>query len=354
MKIPFLSIAAAIIIVFITAFKNKDKSIEIKEQGSIMVGGTVISEDGEFDNKNIFDSQGQTLHGDHAYIFYQIPTNTRKHKLVFLHGADQSSKAWETTPDGREGFQNIFLRKKYSVYLVDQPRRGKAGRSTVSHTVNATPNDQLWYSMFRIGNYPKPFDGVQFATDKKSLDNFFRQITPNTGPYDPQIIAYSISELFNQIDKGILITHSQGGGPGWYSAIKNPNIKAVIAFEPGSGFVFPKGEAPQPMPSLTSTLTAEEISLQDFMKLTHIPIIIYYGDNIPETPSDIPGLDNWRVRLKMAKIWAETVNKYGGDAKVVHLPEVGIFGNTHFLFADLNNQEIADIMENFLEEKGLN
>jgi hypothetical protein len=38
----------------------------------------------------------------------------------------------------------------------------------------------------------------------------------------------------------------------------------------------------------------------------------------------------------------------------VHLPEIGIHGNTHFPFSDLNNLEIADLMYQFLEKEGLN
>ena len=79
------------------------------------------------------DSQGFAwahFHGDHAYVFYQQPVDARRLPLVFAHGVGQFSKTWETTPDGREGFQNIFLRKGFSLYLVDQPRRGNAGRST--------------------------------------------------------------------------------------------------------------------------------------------------------------------------------------------------------------------------------
>ncbi|MHC4759556.1 MAG: alpha/beta hydrolase, partial [Planctomycetota bacterium] len=45
--------------------------------------------------------------------------------------------------------------------------------------------------------------------------------------------------------------------------------------------------------------------------------------------------------------------KYGGDVTVVQLPEVGIMGNTHFPFSDLNNVEIADLMSEWLTEKGL-
>ena len=33
--------------------------------------------------------------------------------------------------------------------------------------------------------------------------------------------------------------------------------------------------------------------------------------------------------------------------------ELGIKGNTHFMFADLNNMEIADLLSKWLAEKGL-
>jgi hypothetical protein len=55
----------------------------------------------------------------------------------------------------------------------------------------------------------------------------------------------------------------------------------------------------------------------------------------------------------MARKWRDTVNRYGGDVTVVHLPEVGIRGNTHFPFSDLNNLQVADLMSRFLAEKKL-
>ena len=90
-----------------------------------MPGGTIISAKKPYDPLHP-QAAGQTLHGDHAHVFYQKPVNARKYPLVFLHGAGQSARTWESTPDGREGFQNLFLRRGYSVYLVDQPRRGDA------------------------------------------------------------------------------------------------------------------------------------------------------------------------------------------------------------------------------------
>ena len=96
-----------------------------------------------------------------------------------------------------------------------------------------------------------------------------------------------------------------------------------------------------------------DVSMEEFEKLTRIPIIIYYGDNIPSEPDPNPGTDGWRVRLEMAKRWRDTVNRHGGDVTLVHLPEIGITGNTHFPFSDLNNVEIADLMEDWLKEKEL-
>jgi hypothetical protein len=43
----------------------------------------------------------------------------------------------------------------------------------------------------------------------------------------------------------------------------------------------------------------------------------------------------------------------GGDITVIHLPEAGLHGNTHFPFSDLNNIEVADLLSSFLKEKGL-
>lgn len=331
---------------------GKPEPLMIQEQGSFAVGGRVIRNPGSFNPKQP-TPEGQTLHGDHAYVFYQIPVNRRKFPLVFLHGAGQFSKTWETTPDGREGFQTIFLRRRFPVYLIVQPRRGNAGRSTVSATINATPDDQMWFNTFRIGIWPEYFPGVQFSRDPEALNQFFRQMTPNVGPYDPEVISDACAALFNKIGPAVFVTHSQGGGLGWLTVLKTANVRGIVSYEPGSGFLFPEGEVPEPLPSSGGTLSAVGVPMAEFLKLTKIPIVTYYGDFIPEKPTDYPGQDGWRVRLQMARKWRDTVNRYGGDVTVVHLPEIGIRGNTHFPFSDLNNLQVADLMSKFLAEKKL-
>ncbi|MBE9640063.1 alpha/beta hydrolase [Salipiger mangrovisoli] len=327
--------------------------LTIIDQGSFSAGGTVTTEPGSFDHRSPMDTAGQSFHGDHAYAFYQVPEAPRSLPLVLWHGAFQSGKSWETTADGREGFQTLMLRRHFPVYTIDQPRRGRAGNSTAAAEVSPMAFDQLYFDMFRIGQWPEYFDGVQFDGSEETLGEFFRSVTPNTGAFDPEVVSDGVSALVDRIGPSILVTHSQAGGPGWLTAIKNPDVRAVISYEPGSGYVFPESEMPEPMSGAAGTLEPVAIPDADFQKLTQIPIIVYYGDNIPEEPTDLFGLDNWRTRLAMARLWVNAINARGGDATLVHLPEEGIIGNTHFIFSDLNNAQIADLAAEWIEAKGL-
>ena len=331
---------------------RKAAPLMIQEQGSFAVGGTVITNSGTFNSTNRSPA-GQTLHGDHAYVFYQIPVRARKLPLVLWHGVGQFSKTWETTPDGREGFQNIFLRRGFPVYVIDQPRRGRAGRSTLPIMITPKPDEQDWFGTFRLGIWPEFFPGVQFSRDQEALNQYFRQITPDTGPLDPELNSKAVTALFQKIGSGILVTHSHAGGMGWRVATKSSNVRAIVSYEPGSGFIFREGEVPPAMQSASGALQAVGVPLAEFMPLTKIPIIIFYGDNIPSQPTANPGQDGWRVRLAMARLWRDAVNRQGGDVTVVHLPEIGMRGNTHFPFSDLNNLRIADELSTFLSTKNL-
>jgi Alpha/beta hydrolase family len=339
---------------------REPEPLMIQEQGSFAVGGSVTTAPGTFDpikqgayNPAGTDPAGQTLHSDHAYVFYQVPVNARKLPLVFWHGHGQSAKTWESTPDGREGFQNVFLRHRFPVYLIDQPRRGRAARGPQPIAITATPDEQLWFGIFRLGAWPDFYPGVQFSRDPEALNQFFRQMVPNTGPYDVQVNTEAVSALFSKIGPGILVTHSQSGGLGWRTAIKNRNVRAIVSYEPGFDFPFPEGDVPPPMTLGGRALRAITVPQSDFMQLTKIPIVIYYGDNIPDKPSVNPGQEQWRIFLEMARRWRDVVNRHGGDVTLVHLPEIGFRGNTHFPMSDMNNLQIADQMSKFLSEKKL-
>jgi pimeloyl-ACP methyl ester carboxylesterase len=331
-----------------TNTQGASSNLQIQKQGSFSAGGTVAKSGGTFDPLKPWNVQqgGQTRHGDHADVFFQIPVSAKRKSMVFLHGYGQSRRSWQTTADGRQGFADIFLRNGYSTFLVDQPGRGAAGQTNSPGQITATPDDQTWFTQFRIGLYPKFNEGVQFPKDSLSLNNFFRMMTPNTGSVTEETIVNAMSSVFDKSGEGILFTHSAGGVPGWKTAVKNSNVKAIVAIEPG-GFVFPEGEAP------ADNRGGKGIPLSEFKKLTQIPIVVYFGDYIPKEETNASSLNFWRNVLATARQWAKVVNTHGGDATVVYLPDTGIKGNTHFIMSDLNNAEIADMISKWLKEKGL-
>ena len=235
---------------------NKDapkNPIVLQRMGSMFVGGTVITAPGTF-NPLVCGiacptPDGQTLHADHVYVQYKIPVSPRALPLVMWHGC--LSTAWESTPDDREGYESIFLRRSWSTYVIDQPRMGRAGKSSVAFTYTPTPGDNQSYHAFRLGVYPNFFPNSQFPHDPASLDHFFRQGASN-GPGDQNVSTDAVAALFDKIGPAILITHSASGPLGLLTAMKSSNIKAIVEYEP-SNYVFPEGEVPTPLPLSNGT-----------------------------------------------------------------------------------------------------
>ena len=91
--------------------KSKQNPLVIEIQGSFAVGGTMFTAPGNFEVANALKPDGQTFHGDHAYVFYQVPLKAHKYPLVFLHGAGQSKKRGKPhLTDGR-AFKTFFYGK---------------------------------------------------------------------------------------------------------------------------------------------------------------------------------------------------------------------------------------------------
>ena len=336
------------------AWNNSDV-LCIEKQGSFAVGGQTLHREGVYDNRKFEGwatpvETGQTFHCDHAVVSFQIPADAHPLPLVFVHGYGQSSRCWATTPDGREDFRTLMLRKKFATYLVDLPGRGNAARTSAEQTLAPKADEQLWFDIFRIGEWPKFNPGVQFPQDAASLDQFFRQMTLDTSAHSTRADTEAIEAVLARIGASVLVTHSAGGLPGWLAAIGNANARAVVAYEPGT-YVFPEDELPEPLPSLTGTLSGIGVPMEDFLKLTKIPIVLYFGDYIPEDVTDKLGGENWRVRLALGRRFVETVNRHGGNATLVELPKIGIRGNTHFLMSDLNNDKIAALLGEWLERE---
>ena len=331
------------------AASSDSGALVIAEQGIFSAGGSVISSEGTFDVSNYYTSrEGSTSHVDHANVLYQIPEEETGLPMVFLHGYGQSRMGWMTTPDGREGWSDMFLRMGHSVWLIDQPRRGEAGQTSVAGTITTEPSDQTWYTQFRIGTYLDGSftynEGSQFPQGEEVLDQFFRQMTPDTGMdsangdqnIDTTVVAQAVAAAIDEIyartgQDSILVTHSQGGIPGWETALYTDHIAAIVAIEPGM---------------------APEVDSESYNALLeqNIPITFYYGDYIGEEFTDVPAASMWAMMASSADTFTESYTAAGGNSTVVHLPDEGITGNDHFMFQDLNNDVIAEHIEAWIQE----
>lgn len=339
---------------------NEQKPIVLQTMGSLFFGGTVVK-----------GPDGDTFHGDHGYAQYYIPQNARTYPLILWHGIGQSGRSWESTPDGREGFQALLTRNDWPVYIIDQPRRGRAGYTQArlgDHgSIPTTARESQVWDAFRNGVWIPPraatlFPGVQFPRNAIAIDQFFRQQTPDTGeePITPEhrmFMGKTMAELLRMTGPAILMTHSNSGQYGWATAMVAPEqLQAIVAYEPGV-FVFPENEPPADIPAradlVAELIPPRMVPIKEFKKLTRMPIVVIYGDNISREPSETFNVDLWRVASGRAKQFVEAVNRHGGKAELVILPDIGIMGNTHAPFADLNNREIAAHLEKWLQGKGL-
>jgi hypothetical protein len=175
------------------------------------------------------DPAGQTLRGDHARVSYQIPDGPRPLPLLLWHGWWEDGGCWDTTPDGREGFRTLFVRRRFGVYTLDQLRRGAAGKTTVGATIDPVPNEQWFFNQFRLGLWPDLYDGVQFPPDPEALDQFFRAMVPDTGPIVADVLVDAAGAALDKAGPAILVTHSHAGGFGWETAMAYPNVRARSA-----------------------------------------------------------------------------------------------------------------------------
>jgi hypothetical protein len=353
MPVP-LTLVALIVVATATASVVAQSPLVIREQGARPFGGIVVG-----------DATTGSLHCDHGYVEWQIPESPRRIPLVMVQAS--STKTWDTTFDGREGFRHIFLRRGFPVYLTDLPRTGRAGQGCAP--TSYTPeigNDQASFTRWRLGLWlpgdPTPdfYPGVQFPADQKALNEFFRIQYPEFDEAaNEDTESNALAVLLDQVGPGVLLTHSSTGVRGWLTATKTADVAAIVSYEPGE-VIFPEGEVPPPIQRADGRMIApgRGVPMADFLKLTRIPIQIVWGDYIPATMDRANvgarlTLDSRRINVVRSRLMVEAINRHGGRAANVMLPDLGIRGNTHFPMSDLNNVRIAELLSESLSRHSL-
>src|SRR5215469_14554610 len=109
------------------AILAQEKPLVLASQGSFFVGGESKTITSPGRGPGAAPATGE-ITINQMYVQYQTPPDASRHlPVVMVHGCCLSSKTWETTPDGRMGWNEYFVRKGRSVYLADQVSRARSG-----------------------------------------------------------------------------------------------------------------------------------------------------------------------------------------------------------------------------------
>jgi hypothetical protein len=318
----------------------------LKKQGSFFVGG---------DKKAVQEPATEALsaqNGDitinQMYVQYQIPLNGDHHlPIVMVHGCCLSSKTWETTPDGRMGWSEYLVQHERPVYLADQVSRARSGFDpTAFYKVRLgkltlarmpqieSPTHQFAWRMFRLGpKYGTAFDDEQFPVE--AVDEFYKQMIPDLNATISRAANptwRNLAVLSSQLGGVILVGHSESGFFPERAALIDPlSIKGIVSIETQCENV---------------QLTAAQIAI-----LAKIPAIIIFGDHLSDVILHTKsGNWTWADALESCKSFANQVNERGGDVELLHLPALGIRGNSHMLMQDRNSDQIADLLLAWIDQ----
>ncbi|MFC3692252.1 alpha/beta hydrolase [Chenggangzhangella methanolivorans] len=360
-----------------TAFAETDnvelaqskRKVVLAEQGSFYIGGRTVTGPGKFDpSKPVIraSNEGATFYINQMYVNFQAPVRPRGLPLVFWHGGGLTGHIWESTPDGRPGFQTLFVQDRHTVYTIDQPGRGRGNIPTfngpfgqleeesIVNTVTANVSKERAWVRDRLGPAPGQFfENSQFPRGYE--DNYFKEMGFSPSISSDEIVD-AVVKLVTHIGPCVLVTHSASGVLGMRVATHAKNVRGIVAYEPATS-IFPKGKVPEipPLADKKSQIFPPfEIQESYFKKLAKIPIQFVFGDNIPKNPKSAYWfLDWWRVTRYAHSLSLEAINKLGGQASLLDLPTAGLRGNTHFPFTDRNNVQVASLLSDFLGKHGL-
>lgn len=325
--------------------QTPDTPLVLKAQGSFYVGGDKV------------DQTQVQLGGlgpagpiaiNQMYVRYMVPqTGADNVPVVMVHGATLTGKSWETTPDGRMGWDEYFVRRGHPVYVPDQVGRGRSGfNQAVFNDVRAGTvppaslplwlrfSDQSVWPNFRFGTEAgKPFPDTQFPVS--AMDELAKQAVPDVtfggGVPTPNPTLKALSDLAAQLNGAVLMGHSQSGSFPLAAALLNPAVtRGLVLVEPGT---------------CPATYTPADIAA-----LAKVPILIVFGDH-RDTPTGIPNLPSWQDRYMACQAMIGRLKQAGGQAEMLAPPDRGIRGNSHMIMQDKNNLQIADFILQWIGER---
>lgn len=341
LAIGTLALAAPASAQTIESLKTADKPLVLKSRGSFYVGGEQVEQSAiELGSRGPAD----TITVNQMYVDYMVPDGQTKLPVVMIHGATLTGKSYDTTPDGRMGWYEYFVRQAHPTYVVDQVGRGRSGfNQAILNRVGAgevsTDNyPKPWrfgdkvgvWTNFRFGpKFGESFPDSKFPT--ASIAELAKQSIPDLTPLvpTPNPTIKALSDLAGELNGAVLLSHSQSGDFPIVAALTKPeNIRAIVAVEPGR-------------------CRSTEYTDEQFAQLAKVPTLVMFGDYLPVPPGF--SQQTWQERFDDCKAYVERIKAAKGTAEIIHTPDLGVRGNSHMLMHDTNSLQIADVILKWID-----
>jgi pimeloyl-ACP methyl ester carboxylesterase len=337
------SILAAIAAATFLIGAAEAQPLQIREIGSLHVGGRIAEITGLPEQEIVFSPGAPPLRinpngqfqVEQMYAQYvRLEAPRARYPLILAHGGGLTGVTYETTPDGRPGWQMFFLRAGHDVFVTDAVERGRSGWARFPQVFAGEPVFRTMgegWGLFRIG----PADGWNLDPAQRrafpetrfpvaAWNQFMMQAVPRWVTTDRQIQA-AYDELVQRICPCVMLVHSQGGNFGFRAALNAPDkIKAVIAVEPSGAPPADQGAA----------------ALRD------VPHLVVWGDYMADNPF-------WqRIRANIDR-WQGQIREAGGVADTLDMAAEGVRGNSHMIMMDTNSDDVAGRIQAWMERRGL-
>ena len=322
--------------------QTADTPLVLKAQGSFFVGGDKVDQT-EVELGNLGPAGHITV--NQMYVRYMVPQGGDGNvPVVMVHGATLTGKSWETTSDGRMGWDEYFVRKGHPVYVPDQVGRGRSGfnqavlnnvRAGSAPAGNLPPwlrfSDEVVWPNFRFGSKPGvPYPDSQFPV--AAVDELSKQGVPDMsfGLPRPSPTIKALSDLATQLKGVVLMGHSQSGPFPLEAALLNPTAaKGLVLVEPGR---------------CPDAYTGQQITT-----LATVPILVVFGDH-RDTPTGISTRPSWQISFESCQALIGRIKAAGGEAQMLNPPDRRIHGNSHMIMQDKNHLQIADLILQWVGE----
>jgi pimeloyl-ACP methyl ester carboxylesterase len=367
-KYSSVLLAVVLLVAGIVASKAAGDSapgpLAIAKQGFFYVGGRTVS--------------GLTV--DEMFVQYQIPAKvTAPYPIVMIHGNFQNGSNFLGTPDDRQGWAEYFVRRGFTVYVMDQAARGRStyhpGADGTLAYPNAETTERQFTAIEKYNIWPQAKLHTQWPGKGVRGDPVFEQFFASQNPSMTDNLMMDAANrlggagLLRKIGPAIVLTHSRSGPFGWEIADDVPELtKAVIAVEPAGPPFY------NVVPTATSDPAAARRYGVAFDRLTYDPPVKGIADLAPKreekpqgqdlqacwlasAPHKLPRLTGIPIMIVTAEAsyhaaydhcTSEYLKQAGVANDFVPLAANGIHGNGHMMMLEKNNLEIARLIADWI------